>query len=88
MTYQQIFNLSITMGIAIGAGTAYPFEASNFIPSYLWGLCCLTFTFLCSVLEIIFYGLFVLFLLSIVLSILYRFMPSHNPLFAIFKTFL
>ena len=53
MTYHPVCNQSITTGATSGAGTAYPFRAPEFTPGFQWGSCCLIFSFMCSVWQII-----------------------------------
>ena len=73
------------MSTTSGTRTAYPFGAPELTPGFYWGLCYSIFSFLCSVLQII-VGHFVLCLLAIVLSVIFRFMASGNT-FDIFKLF-
>jgi hypothetical protein len=65
-----------------GAGTAYPSGAHEFTPGVQWGSCYLIFSFMCMFCR----SLFVLFLSTIVLSVLLWFTDSDYP-FGIFKLF-
>ena len=53
ITYHRVCNWSNMTSATCGAGTAYPFGAPEFIPSFQWGLSSLIFSFLCSVLQIV-----------------------------------
>ena len=67
MTYHRVCNQINTTGATSGEGTAYPSEASDFIPWFLVGFMLLDLQFYVYVLQIVVCP-FVLFLLSIVLS--------------------
>ena len=75
-----------TMGATSGAGTAYPSGVPEFTPRFQWVSCYSIFSFMCNVLQIVVCPV-VLFLLTIVLSVLLRFTDSDYP-FGIFKLFL
>ena len=77
MTYHQVCNKSNMTGATCGAGTAYPFKAPEFTPGFQWGSCCLilTLVFCVGFCRSLFVCPFVLFLLTIVLSVL-RFTAS------------
>ena len=72
----SIDNYINTSGATSGAGTAYPSGAHEFIPGFQWGLCYSIFSFMCLFCS----WLFVLFLLVIVLSVLFRFTILITPL--------
>jgi hypothetical protein len=63
-----------------GAGIAYPSTAPEFTPGFKWGSCYSIFSFMCMFCR----PLFVLFLLTIVLSVLLQYTDSNYP-FGIFK---
>ena len=50
---EHLSNQSNTIGATNGTGTVYPFGAPKFIPGFQWGLCCLIFSVLCNVLQIV-----------------------------------
>ena len=74
--YIRLPLISYTTGATNGTWTAYP--------CLLWDLCSSTFIFLCSVCQIFVYR-FVLFRLTIVLSVLFRFMVSDYHFLRFFK---
>ena len=84
VTYQRVCNQINIMGATDGAGTtAYPSGAHEFTPGFQWGSCYSIFSFKCMFCR----SLLVIFLLSIVLSVLLRFADYDYP-FGIFKLFL
>ena len=86
MTYHRVCNQINATDVTNGAGTAYPSGAPGFTPGFQWGSCDSIFSFICMFCRIVVCP-FVLFLLTIVLSVLFRYMNSDYP-FSIFKLFL
>ena len=84
MTYYWACNQVNTMGVTSGAGTAYPSGAPEFT-RFLVGFVLLDLQSYVYVLQTVVYP-FVLFLLAIVLSVLFRYTDSDYP-FGIFKLF-
>ena len=81
--FLSVYYVQLTTGVTSGAGTAYPSGAPEFTPGFKWGSCYAIFSFLCMFCS----SLFVLFLLTIVLSVLLRYTDSDCPC-CIFKLFL
>ena len=75
-------NFSLHQRFTSGVGIAYPSGAPAFISDFKWGSCYSIFSFMCIFCR----SLFVLFLLTIVLSVLLRVMDSDYP-FGILKLF-
>jgi hypothetical protein len=76
---------SNTTGVTGGAGSAYPSAAYVFTCSFCVGSCCSIFNVLCNVLFIVVCS-FVLFLLTIVLSVLWFTASVYH--FGVFRLFL
>jgi hypothetical protein len=51
--------LSVTRRVSCGAGTANPFGTPEFTPGFQWGSCCSIFSFLCNVLWVVVWPLYV-----------------------------
>ena len=73
MTCHRLCNQINTTGATSGVGTAYPCRTPEFIPGFQWGSCYSIFSFMYMFCRL----LFVLFLLTIVLSVLFRFKDSN-----------
>ena len=75
--FRICYHISNTTGATCGAGSAYPSGAPEIIPSFLWGSCCLLFSFLCCVMCTVVCR-FVFKFLAKVLSVYFR--PSFRGL--------
>ena len=83
MIYHWVCNYIKTLDATSGAGTAYPFEAPDFIPGMRWGSCYSIFSFMCMFCR----SLCICVLFGITLSVLLRFTDFDYPI-GIFKHFL
>ena len=82
MPCHLVYNKINTTGATSGAGTAYPSGASEFNPGSYYDSSYWIISFMCMFCR----SLFVLFLLTIVLSVLLRFTDSDSS-FGISKLF-
>ena len=79
VTYHRVCNKSNTISVTCGGGPAYLFGTPTFILGFYLCSCCPIFSFLC-------WSLLVLFVLSIVLSVIR--LTTSDYLFGIFKLFI
>ena len=86
MTYHRVCNYINTTGSTSGTGTVNTSGAPAITPGFYRDLCYAIFSFMCMFCRS-FFCPFLLFLLTIVVSGLFRFMDSDYP-FSIFKLFL